>query len=99
MKGVRHEQHEYNTNDTTAIQVRHEWHECDINATRMTRVPHECYTNDSSATRMKNFDFDKDTSENMFSHPCISYMANEERNNFILTITFWKCLIPISKCI
>ena len=26
---------------------------------------------------MKNFDFDNDTSENIFSHPYISYMANE----------------------
>ena len=27
-----------------------------------------------SATRVKNFDFDNDTSENIFSHPSISYM-------------------------
>ena len=26
---------------------------------------------------MKNFDFDNDTSENMFSHTYISYIANE----------------------
>ena len=26
---------------------------------------------------MKSFDFDNDTSENIFSHPYISYMANE----------------------
>ena len=26
---------------------------------------------------MRNFDFDKDTSENIFSHSYISYMANE----------------------
>ena len=26
---------------------------------------------------MKNFDFDNDTSENIFSHPCIYYMASE----------------------
>ena len=30
-----------------------------------------------SATRVKNFDFDNDTSENIFSHPCIYYMASE----------------------
>ena len=38
---------------------------------------HECDRNDKSATRVKNFDFDNDTSENMFSHPYISYMTNE----------------------
>ena len=36
-----------------------------------------CYTNDTSTTRVKNFDFDNDTSENIFSHHYISYMANE----------------------
>ena len=33
--------------------------------------------NDTSATQVKNFDFGNDTSENIFSHPCISYIANE----------------------
>ena len=36
-----------------------------------TRVP------DASATRVKNFDFHNNTSENIFSRPYISYMANE----------------------
>ena len=40
-------------------------------------MPHECYTNDTSATQVKNFDFDNDTSENIFSHPYISFIANE----------------------
>ena len=48
-----------------------------MSATRTTRVQHECHTNDTSVTRVGNFDFDKDTSENMFSHAYISYMANE----------------------
>ena len=26
---------------------------------------------------MKDFDFENDKSENIYSHPCISYMANE----------------------
>ena len=38
----------------------------------------ECNTNSVSATRVKNFDFDNYTSENMFSHRCISYMVNEK---------------------
>ena len=33
--------------------------------------------NDMSATRVKKFDFHNNTSENIFSHPYISYMANE----------------------
>ena len=44
--------------------VRHEWDTSE--------------TNNTSATRVKNFDFDNDTSENMFSHPYISDMANEK---------------------
>ena len=34
--------------------------------------------NDKSAAQVKNFDFDNDTRENIFSHPYISYMANEK---------------------
>ena len=37
---------------------------------------HECYTNETSATRVRNFDFDNDTSQNIFSDPSI-YIANE----------------------
>ena len=38
---------------------------------------HECDTNDTSETQVKNFDFDNNTSENVFSCPYISYMVNE----------------------
>ena len=38
---------------------------------------HEWDTNDMSVKRVKNFDFDNDMSENIFSHPCISYIANK----------------------
>ena len=42
-----------------------------------TRVRHEHDTN-TSATRMEIFDFDNnDTSENIFSHPRISHIANQ----------------------
>ena len=67
---ARHERHKRDTNDL----VRHE---CDTIATKMTQVRHKCYTNVTIATRVKNFDVDKDTSENIFSHSYISYMANE----------------------
>ena len=52
----------------------------DTSATRMALVQHEWDTNDTSATqttRLRNFDFDSDTSENIFSHLYISYVANE----------------------
>ena len=35
---------------------------------------HKC---DTSATQMRDYDFDNDKSENIFSHHYISYMANE----------------------
>ena len=45
----------------------------DTSATRTVWVRRECYTNDTSAIRVKKFDFDNNTSENIyFSHPCIS---------------------------
>ena len=44
--------------------MRHERHECDTSATRTTRV--------------KNVNLDNGTSENIFSHLYISYLANEK---------------------
>ena len=61
----------------------HERHKCNTSETRMTRKQHECYKNDTSATRVIherhecNTSFDFDMSENIFSHPYISYMVNE----------------------
>ena len=49
----------------------------DTSATRVRHERHECSTKVTSATQVKNFDFDNETSENIFSHPYISYMANE----------------------
>ena len=40
-------------------------------------MQHECYTSDTNATRAKNLDFDNDTSEHIFSHLFIYYMASE----------------------
>ena len=90
------------TSDTSATRtarVQHERHECDTSATRARRVRHECYR----ATRVKILDFDNSKSENIFSHPYISYMANKrlqvEESNFILRTTIWKCLVPMPKCV
>ena len=54
----------------STVGVRHEQHECN-------RSRHERYTNDTSVTRVKNFDFDDETSEKIFSHSYISDVANE----------------------
>ena len=54
------------TSDTNATRVRHERHE-----------RHERYMNNTSATQKKKFDFDNDTSKNIFSRPYIYYMASE----------------------
>ena len=74
---ARHEGHERNTSDTNASRGLHYQHEWDTSDTSATQMWHKCYTNDTSATRVKNFDFDKDTSKNMFSHSYSYFMASE----------------------
>ena len=64
---ARHEQHEWDTSDTSATWMLH----------KTKRVWHECYTNDTSATRLKNVDFDNDPSENMFLYSFIYYIVRE----------------------
>ena len=63
-------QHECDTSEMSATRVRHKRQEC---KTGLTRVLHK----DTSATRVKNFDFDNDTSKNIFSRPYIYYTASE----------------------
>ena len=83
---TRHERHEWDTNNTNATRVQHEWDTSNTSATqvrhlsalRMTQVQHECFTNDTSVARVKDFDFDNDTSRNIFLHPYIYYMAREK---------------------
>ena len=97
---ARHERRECNTNDTSPIRGQHEQHECNMSETGATWVPHECNTNDMSVARVKNFDFDNDTSENIFSHPILAIWQMKdykERTNFILRTTFWKCLVTMPK--
>ena len=69
--------------------TRHERNECDKCATRTTRV--------------KIFDLIT-TQVKTFSHPYIftaiwQMKDYKERNNFILRTTFWKCLVPMPKCV
>ena len=62
---------------TRATQMTRMRHECDTSDTSATRVLHEPHKCDTSATQVKNFDFDNETSKNIFSHPYIYYMASE----------------------
>ena len=75
--------------DTNAIRVRHEWH--------------ECYTSNKSASRVKNLDFDITTPvKTNFHTKYISYKANERfqrEEQFRSRTTFWKCLVPMPKCV
>ena len=63
-------QHECNTSNTSTTRVRREQHEWNTNAARVLHERHECNTSE-------NFDFDNNTSKNIFSHPYIYYMACE----------------------
>ena len=53
--------------------MRHKWHERytkEASATLVLHERHECDT-------CEKFDFDNNTSENIFSHPYINFMVNE----------------------
>ena len=91
----------WNTNDTGP----HEWDKSHTSETRpkwTTQVLNEYYTNDTSAARVKNFDFDNDTTENIFFDTPVLAMYQikdyDERNNFILR-TICKCLVSMTKCV
>ena len=66
---------------------------------------HECYTNDMRSTRVENFDFDNDTSKNIFLHPYIYPMASERlqgeqqfhSRNYLLEMSF-RCKNTFKKC-
>ena len=73
---------------------------------KCVRVQRESYTNDASATRVKKFDFDNDTSKNIFSHIFANILSiwqgkdYKERNNFILrAIRSKNCLVSVPKCV
>ena len=57
----------------SATRVLHEPHKCDTIAT-LKRVRH---WNECDTATVKNFDFDNETSKNIFSHPYIYYMVSE----------------------
>ena len=74
---ARHERHECDTSDTNAslaTRVQRKW---DTSDTSAVQVRHECFTKNTSARRVKNFDFDNNTSKNIFSHHYIYYMASK----------------------
>ena len=85
--------------DMSDWSARQAQHKCKMSAAQTTRVRHEYYTNDKSATRVITFDFHSDTSENILSHTYIDYMAKKDYKNFNLRTAFWKCLVPMRKCV
>ena len=76
--------------------ARHERHKCDTSATKMR---HELDISDTNVTRKKKFDFDNDTSENIFHTSILAIRQMKDRKNLILRNTFWKCLVLIPKCV
>ena len=86
---TRHERHECNTSETRATRVQHK---CDTSATWTTRVRHEWKTLIFITAQVKTY-----------CHTSILAIWQmkdyKERNNFIQRTTFWKCLVPMPKCI
>ena len=68
---ARHQRLECNISDMNATQVQHDRRECNTSATGVLHKRHECDTN---PTQAKNFDFDNDTSKNIFPHPYTYYI-------------------------
>ena len=65
--------------------MRRERHECntsDMSETQATQARHEYYTNDTSAKRVKNFDFDNDTSKNIFTPLYLLYGKEQGEEQF-----------------
>ena len=72
--------------------ARHEWHECETSATLTIRVQHEWKVSILITTLVKTY----------FYTPILTIWQvkdYEERNNFILRTNFWKCLVPMPKCV
>ena len=79
--------------NTIARHERHERHECNTNAIQTARVQDE-------RGEFRNFDFDK-THVTTYFHISILTIWQmkhyKEKDNFILRITFSKCLVPMPK--
>ena len=83
-------------------KFRH-FYECQARATRVRHEQHECDSNcDTSATRVENFDFDSDSSKNIFLHPYIYYMAREGlqgEEQFYSKNKLLEILVSMPKCV
>ena len=84
--------HKRDTSATWATRVQHELHVCDTSA-------HEWHENDTSATRTILI---KTWLKTYIHTPILAIWEMKgyiERNNFFLKTTFWKCLVPMPKCL
>ena len=96
---MQHKKHKYDTSETRATRLQQR-------DTSATPVRHECDTNEIIATWVKNFDFDNETGENIFSHLYISYMANERlqgeeqfhSKNYLLEMPRFHAEIRVKWC-
>ena len=90
---------------TRATWVRHERHKCNTSEIRATRVRHKCDTNDTSATRVLRERHEWEILILIMTRvetPILAIWQMKDYkkwNNFILTTTFWKCFVPMPKCI
>ena len=78
--------------DTSATWVLHERLKCDTSATRTTRVWREQKILILIIRQGKTY----------FHTPIFTIWQvkdYKERNNFILRTTFWKCIVPLPKCV
>ena len=92
--------------------ARHEWHErdtsntCTTQTTRATWVRHECCTSTTGTTRVRHqwkILILITAQVKTYFHTSVLAIWQmkdyKERSNFILRTTFWKCLVPMPKCI
>ena len=89
---VRLKRNECDSNNASAWRVLHEQQQCNKTATRTTQVRYKWKIFLLITTRLKT----------CFHTPILAIWRmkeNKERNNFILGATFWKCLVPMSKCV
>ena len=103
---ARHERNEWDTSATQAARVRLEPHECDTSATRALHKRHECDTIATQTTRVRqdwiSLILIMTRVKTYFHTPTFTIWQvkdYKETNNFILRTTFWKCLVPIPKCV
>ena len=95
-------EHKCNTNYTSATQVRHERHKCYTSTKRTTRVCMSAKRTTRVLQGWKILILITTRVKTYFQTPILAIWQikdHKERDNFILTTIFWKCLTPMPKWI